>query len=210
MSIEYRESQFELFPGTADSYPRTAKTRFYFNSLTLNFDTIVVLSIVVVMLMVLSFSLGVNRGTRITVAKVAAARQRLPAAAVTPAVNKNMSAKAVPLTPAQNNAPLPPSAVQVQPVDLAGTTALAVRPPVVETVAENAKGVYTVQVASFKQARYAHQEANNLKNKGYEIFVLQKGNHFIVGVGRFNQKDEAKVLSSKLKRQYKDCVIRSL
>mgnify|MGYP001576228261 CR=1 FL=1 len=192
MSIEYRESQFELFPGTADSYPRIEKQRFYFSSLTLNFDTIVVLSIIIVMLMVLSFSLGVERGKRVIVSKMAATRQPTPAVLVAPETHKTINIHS--------------------PSRIGNPAAAPADPPqqIIETFAENVKSVYTVQVASFKQAKYAHQEANNLKNKGYDIFVLQKGSHFIVGVGRFNQKAEAKVLSSKLKGQYKDCVIRSL
>ena len=231
MSIEYRESQFELFPGATDSYQRVEKPRFYFSSLTFNFDTVVVLSIVMVMMMVLSFSLGIDRGKRAIIAKITAARQRsltphdgpltnknIPALNVSPAGNSALKTKIeipttpvknVPLAPNSNNV-ISPASVKNQPWDRANISAAPLPPQVIETVAENAKGMYTVQIASFKQVKYAHQEANNLKNKGYDIFVLQKGNHFIVGVGRFNQKDEAKVLSSKLKRQYKDCVIRNL
>lgn len=67
---------------------------------------------------------------------------------------------------------------------------------------------YTIQVASFKKDTTAQREASWLKDKGYEAFVLRKGDYAIVTVGQFNQAQEAKVYSQRLSERYKDCLVR--
>ena len=69
---------------------------------------------------------------------------------------------------------------------------------------------YTVQVASFQKDEYAQKEAMTLKKKGYDIFVVAKGKYSIVCVGKFSRRDEAKVILSRLKKTYKDCMVRRL
>ncbi|MBZ0166890.1 MAG: SPOR domain-containing protein [Candidatus Omnitrophica bacterium] len=67
---------------------------------------------------------------------------------------------------------------------------------------------YTIQVASFKTDTPAQREASWLKDKGYETFVLRKGDYSIVTVGQFNQAQEAKAFSQRLSQRYKDCLVR--
>jgi cell division septation protein DedD len=71
---------------------------------------------------------------------------------------------------------------------------------------------YTVQVASYKSDSMAQKESADLKRKGLESFVITKGNYLIVCVGRFSgaqAQDEAKKMFNKLKKQYKDSIVRS-
>ena len=67
---------------------------------------------------------------------------------------------------------------------------------------------FTVQVASFKKDTSAQKEATWLKDKGYETFVVRKGDYAIVTVGQFNQAQEAKAFSQRLSQRYKDCLVR--
>ena len=67
---------------------------------------------------------------------------------------------------------------------------------------------YTIQVASFKKDTSAQKEASWLKNKGYETFVLRKGDYAIVTVGQFRQVQDAKAYSQRLSERYKDCLVR--
>ena len=67
---------------------------------------------------------------------------------------------------------------------------------------------FTIQVASFKKDTSAQREASWLKDKGYETFVLRKGDYAIVTVGQFNQAAEAKNYSRRLSERYKDCLVR--
>ena len=84
-------------------------------------------------------------------------------------------------------------------------------PVKIKTPLEDLKNkTYTIQVASFKREEYALAEAQDLKKKGHDILVLGKGQHFIVCVGKFLSENEAKIFSGKLKKQYKDCLVRRL
>jgi len=69
---------------------------------------------------------------------------------------------------------------------------------------------YTIQVASFKSDKYAQMEADTLKKKGYEIYVVPRGSHQTVCVGNFARREDAQAFSKRLKKKYNDCVIRSL
>jgi len=69
---------------------------------------------------------------------------------------------------------------------------------------------YTVQVASFRTNSYAQKEVDLLKKRGYKAITLNKGEHIILCVGNFPEKEEAQALLSELSRYYKDCRIRRL
>jgi hypothetical protein len=106
-------------------------------------------------------------------------------------------------------------------------TAIPVRPdPVIKTlpklavkekqevapikVTKPAKGNFTIQIASFKSSAYANREINNLKKMGYSALTFNRGGYTIVCIGNFASKDDASTLLAKLKKQYRDCVIRRL
>jgi hypothetical protein len=65
-------------------------------------------------------------------------------------------------------------------------------------------------VASYADEKFAHQAAVDLNKKGFETVVMQKGKYAILCVGKFNQKNEAMTMISKLKSKYKDCLVRSM
>ena len=76
--------------------------------------------------------------------------------------------------------------------------------------AQTAGNHFTIQVASFKQQKNAQKEAENLKKVGYETFVVSKGTHAIVCVGRFLEKAEALSFSQKLQNKYGETLVRRL
>ena len=62
-----------------------------------------------------------------------------------------------------------------------------------------------------RRVRRAKKEAENLEERmEYDIFVLPKGKYSIVCVGKFPQEDRAKVILNKLRKRYKDCLVRRL
>lgn len=69
---------------------------------------------------------------------------------------------------------------------------------------------YTIQVASFKKEASAKKEAMNLQKKGFETSIMQKGQHSIVCVGKFSDRQDAKKFSKRLKDKYKDFIVRRL
>ena len=204
----FKQSQFELFPGSSDRTPDTARSRFSVANLTFSLESLIVLGVFIIVGMVVSYGLGVERGQRVARARIQqTGTPVLPAADVgaqtvkddTPAVSD--SGKIAAHLPQKDTPKIEPAAVE------APKLPEAVPAVVPEKTVD--KG-YTIQVASFKQLKFAHQEAQTLQKKGYQTLVMPKGRYSIVCVGTFGQKDEAKLMARDLRKTYKDLLVRSL
>ena len=85
MDIHKHQSQFELFPGAVRQPVEPPPSKhFFLRNLTLSLENIVVFSIVMMMGLLLSFSLGVERGKRVV-------RHEFAAAGLTTAQKKDTS-----------------------------------------------------------------------------------------------------------------------
>lgn len=202
MELNYsRQSQFELFPGTVRNPQPAQKPRYPLKSLTLSLENIIVGSILFIMLLVLFFCFGVERGKRIVASSGA---PQVVEAASTVKVEEIIPGEAVDPSAQTPSADLPLKTIRTPP---SGTEK---QPAAQLSVNEDKKAgqFFTIQVASFKSEENAQREAMGLKKKGYDIFVLPKGEHFIVLVGKFVQRHEAKEFSKRLKNQYQDCLVR--
>ena len=199
-----KQSQFELFPrDSGQSSLKKKGSRFFLTSMTLSLENLVVLGVVLIMFMVISFSLGVERGAKIT-------------------NNKEIDPKEAPqITIAKNDQKFTLENTDLTKADIIGTVSVQVpaqndayipteAPEAVSSRQEIREKLYTVQVASFKKEEYAQKEAKDLEAKGYEIFVIPKGEYSVVCVGKFQEENQARRFSSKLRSKYKDCLIRSL
>ncbi len=211
MSCE--NTQFELFPFLRGRYARVAPPRYLLKDLTLSVENTIVLAIVAIMVVVLFFSFGVERGKRIVRSVLEDKTNGQTNAAALPVTPERPDLKVFQeITPDQKKVttqgPSPderlPGGMEVVPesVSLVVSKTQAKQHP--------ALGTFTIQVASFKERENAQKEAKRLEKRGYPIFVLPKGNHSIVCVGKFAFKDEATEFFHKLKKSYNDCVIRRL
>jgi len=229
MNIHFgNQSQFELFPGTTGDPIENSAPRFIFSRIVLTFENVVVIFVFIIVSLIIAFSLGVERGrVKASLARPAAIQSFTPtsrtsvmpnaqiavAPAVTPVTNNGLAlsgtAMAAPL------APVTPSFIRVSKIvrPAASPAVVSALKPVSKPVASaSEKGVdkrYTVQVASYKSDFMAQKELGELKRKGFESFLMTKGNYVIVCVGRFSGQDEAKKMFNKLKKQYKDSIVRS-
>lgn len=70
------------------------------------------------------------------------------------------------------------------------------------------KEEFSVQLASFSERTSAEKELSNLKNKGYQAFIVSSGKYYVVGVGFFSNKGQAQAVLTKLKTTYKDAYIK--
>lgn len=193
MDIHYKQDQFELFPGGEGPLSSHPRPRILFSSITLSAENIIVLTVIVFLGIILSFSLGVEKGKRLdlargTVAAPVVVEQPKPAAPLKQKEAVKTSAEVVG-TKKDLAAPVVKASAQVP--------------------AEK-KNFYTVQVASFKSRKYAEDEAKGLKGRGYETFIVSKGQHVIVCAGRFLDQGAANVFLGKVKGKYKDCLVRRL
>ena len=219
MDINYKQDQFELFPGTTpgSSGPQP-QPRLLFSSITLSGENIIVLTVFIFLAIIVSFSFGVENGKRVAIAKRSTIEQAAvskPQVVSKPQDGQKAIAVQRPMIVQM------PRAVGVQPIqkvparEIQGGVVAKKDVPVFTPKAVAASPVasgsfYTVQVASFKLQKFAEDEAHGLKKKGYETFIVPKGQHLILCAGRFLDQGAAKVLSGKLKNKYKDCLVRRL
>ncbi len=201
-------TQIELFPFlTGRPHSRVARARYLLKDLTLSVENIIVLCIIFVMAVVIFFSFGVERGKQIVknaLSESTAAVTVSPVPAVLPARVVERS------TAPDRNAKAQKNALPAQAVGLDNPAILPARTNGGPSLEKNKKGTFTIQVASFTEKARAQMEAKHLKTNGHEIFVLPKGKHSIVCVGKFAIKDEATEFSNKLKNKYNDCLVRRL
>jgi cell division septation protein DedD len=190
---KYQKELFE-FENRKRSFPKFDKMipRGDF-AIILTLEKTVFVSIGIIMLLVVIYALGVERG------KVVVRRIPQPVAAVRVAPVK---------APA---APLLKAAVQVKqpaPAPITAPVAAITSPvPSAEKAIDPAKP-YTIVAATFTRKEWADQEAARLKKSGLEAFAVSSEPYFIVCIGVFANKDVAKPVLNKVRRSYKDAYIR--
>lgn len=138
---------------------------------------------------IISFSLGIERGKRITALKINSnmdMAQKLPASIS----NQIISQK---VTKQDKYQPLVEKQVIIKPQE-----------PKQDTES------YTIQVASYQSKAFAEKEADKLKKKGLTPLVISKGKYIVVYVKISTDKETAKSLLTQLKKRYGDCILRRL
>lgn len=190
------ERQLNFFGTETDS--RSSSRR---QIIALPIDTLALLGIIVVLLLTISFSLGVERGKKITLNP-----------AVTPEViAKKAEAKTEFPQQTQQNILNPQPGQSISADDpYAVETVQKPQPAVTQVASISSNSRYRIQVASYKKENEAWQEARMLKNKGYSATVDKKGNFAVIIVGDFSNKTDAQKNMQSLKTKYRDCFIRRL
>ncbi|HOD12407.1 MAG TPA: SPOR domain-containing protein [Candidatus Omnitrophota bacterium] len=198
MDINYKQDQFELF-SNADrkSSSESAVSRFILSNVTLSAENIIVLTVFIFLAIIVSFSVGVEKGKRVASAQPVAVARKI---AVQPVVADQ---------PVEKRKAIQPQIPAASVADVR-ETASAPEDKMPQALVEAPQNFYTIQLASFVSKKYAEKEAAALEKKGYETFVVSKGKHIIVCVGRFVDSQAAKTFLGKLKDKYKDCLVRRL
>jgi len=193
-----KQSQFELFPGTAGSNQDSGKKDRLIKDLTLSLENISVLCIIFVMVLVLFFSFGVERGKRIVAYANTPESEKSVQSGITSSDIKN-----------EQVTQMRSADKSVIPKDVVNENVVISTQPLKKN--EENDGVFTIQVASFRLKKNAEKEAEHLKGIGLEdAFVVSKGSYTIVCVGKFLERSDAKLYSNKLKNRYDDCLVRRL
>jgi hypothetical protein len=230
MNINYKEAQFEFFPGTVDTSGEINRPHFLTARLTLSVENLVILTIMGIMFLLFAFSLGVERGRNLALHvfgqqgsdvkavvsddkavadMMVATRTDKKASEVKAAVSRPEKSKtelSAPVEKTKDNGMLSRFLVAYpDKKKTTDTTAVTASPP-------RTSGGYTVQVASYKTNNSAQREAATLKQKGFsEVFIVPKGKYVILCIGSFQKKEEADFFGQKrLKSRYQDLRVRSL
>jgi len=180
-------AQFELFSQSKDpSVVRDGSGRLALTSRIRQYEKSIIIVIALIFACIASFSLGVEKGKRIS--KI---------------INSPISVVSVKETPK-------PLSLRQQP--LPQQQAVPQQKTVVEEkkISAPSAGAYTIQVASFKSSSFAQKEAQVLKKKGINTVILSKGSYTILCAGNFTSKKEAQPMLSELQKRYQGCYIRRL
>jgi|GEM_PF-568754 len=219
MNINYKEPQFELFPANSATLEDINKPKFLLASLTLSIENLVILAVLGIMISLFSFSIGVERG-RILAAQTLDEKitavwnvggRRLAAASNAPASN----VVSVSSRPVFNKVYSNPGIVH----PTWGTSrVLAVIPKAMPKaasfkalpapVASSVSTKWTVQVATYKNANYAQQEAIGIKAKGYPVFIIKSKDFYLVCVGQYGSQSQADSFQRKVQSKFQGSQVR--
>ncbi|MFB3919432.1 MAG: SPOR domain-containing protein [Candidatus Velamenicoccus archaeovorus] len=168
-------------------------------NVVLSSQSIIILFICVLMLLIASFTLGVEKGKLITAKAVADIKEpSLPAApekVALPATGENRNI-------AEN------AAAEPQKIQIAAAAVASAPAPVKETQAPT--GGYAIQVASLKNESAAKGLSETLAKKGFTAFVRPSGNYLVVLAGNYSSREEAQGKIKELKKTYSDCFIKKI
>ncbi|MCF7870785.1 MAG: SPOR domain-containing protein [Candidatus Omnitrophica bacterium] len=151
-------------------------------------DTAILLIVVIILIFVIAFSWGMERGRRLTLGALAkeagsqkenAKAETLKTKKIGEEEKKEEEKNSKDLKEKRNN-----------------------------VITKKKHKLYRIQVASFYKLSSAKQEAKKLKDKGYSVKIGKKGKYSVVYVGNFNSKKEAEKNLKKLKKTYQDCMLR--
>lgn len=202
--------------------------RFQFN---LTFDKLVIGSISMVVLLAVTFAVGVERGKQKMVQ--ANAKSGIESSS-SPVIQQEWSAKTSETqTAAQTNTENIPvetttdftsfgepaetttNTAATYPQDLTpqsnpsvaqDTKTTVKKQDQVKTVKkaiENQNKKYTIRLASYIKQAAAKSTADRLKKKGYQTYVKQSGKYFVLNVGRFSEKQSAQDTLLRLRKELK-------
>lgn len=199
MNINYKESQIDFLSHVEGKAAEPAHPRYMAARISLSLENLVIFGIVAIMVVIFSFSLGIERGKGVAFTAPASDD---------PGVKGRVSASHVTGKEREEHEQ------RTEPVSSRKVVAMAEKAGLDHAVSKARpadKGAYTLQVASYKGLKSAQREADNLKKKGFDdVYVLPKGTYMIVCVGNFQNKEDASDVKRQLKSRYQGSVVRRL
>lgn len=193
-----RGEQLKFFSGAEDSGSKNKR-----KLIVLPLDTFILSGVVIVLLFILAFSLGVERGRRI-VSRVNDDKELF---------TQELQQKKMPLLAQGKNSLIADDKINDN-VSALGDTQ---RDKGIKIDSNDSKAIepisneqgYYIQIATYNKESFAEDEAKRLKSKGFPSYVAKKGNYVVLYVGNFATKKEAQASMKLLKKKYDDCVLRT-
>lgn len=176
---------------------------------TLTVEKLVFISIGTIMLMVVFFAIGVEKGKSLPTRNAA---PLVPAQTVTIQVPTKAVAALVPqaraVTTVKNIAPKDRNAVSWgQKKTLTATTNAAVEAQNTHVLQSRGKP-YTIVAAAFLRQDFASKEAAILEGNSLDAFVYYSEPYYLACVGSFASKDSAQKVLSKVRQMHRDAYVR--
>mgnify|MGYP001587925581 CR=1 FL=1 len=212
MNTKSQQIEFDVFPKdnkTNYSYLSAVKSDSNQESTSINVvfshQSVIIIFICVLMSLVASFTLGVEKGKLIAKNNLGTEKLLL-----------GTSSAALPdtLRPTRNDEKILPGQKTVpmaeETKDVPSTPQI---PPAVGTQQKEeitTKSGYTIQVASVKTETSAKSLSESLIKKGIAAFTKQSGKYIVVLAGNFAKREDAQVKLRELKKTYADCFIKKI
>ncbi|MDD4183502.1 MAG: SPOR domain-containing protein [Candidatus Omnitrophica bacterium] len=200
-----RGEQLKFFNESNDSNSKLKR-----KLIVIPLDTFVLSSVVILLLFILAFSLGVEKGRKIIIASDEVAS--LPEKELRQeniniiTQNKTISGKEQKIAVSQ----LPKRTETRQAIPAVNMPQAVDKKTEATQAPASAKEGYYIQIASYNKENFALDEAKKLKNKGFPAYTAKKGSFVVLYVGTFKTITEAQKNVGLLKKNYKDCVLRRL
>lgn len=172
--------------------------------ITLSHQSVIVFFICLLMFLVVSFTLGVEKG------KLVAKNTLSSGTGEVSEVKTDSNSKNKESIPVMANA----KDSSDNKISETKEESVALEPQ--QTSSQNTKteltptGGYSIQVASLKTENSAKELSESLSNKGLVSFTKASGDYYIVLAGRFKEREEAKIQLKELKKTFNDCFIRKI
>lgn len=211
-SSKNQQIEFEVFPKenkTNYSYlsgiqgdTRTEGTQV---NVVFSHQSVIIIFICAIMLLVASFSLGVEKGKLVAKNSLPVAEEKSVVENIAPqATGKAIAqAKPAPVSPGKTAIPVNGISAQTDENTVVNTVAVATDTPA-------PAGGYTIQVASVKSESAAKILAETLTKKGISSFTRSSGKYIVVLAGNFAKMEEARQSLKELKKSYSDCFVRKI
>lgn len=196
--------------------------------ISLPLDTLILLFIIIVLLFLLSFSLGVERGRRIVYINEAKkdlfSDYKEPFKKEEILLQEDLSQKTNE-GPALNDVVKNISNVNIENKDNVASANISdakikaekeILPNKQKEKQEKEKQKeinkerYVIQIASYTNKEAAELEFKKLQKKGYKAFISKKGNFLVLFVGEFSSKIDAEKALRSLKNSYSDCFLKNV
>lgn len=187
-----KDKQRELFSNEAYVSKKPKRNRLWLGkiAISLSYENIIIVAIGLIMILIVCYSLGVERGKYL--AQVAGAGQEW----------QRRAEEIKDIQPEQEQAQEAPVTESPQPKK----EKLKVKRASLE---EAPRALPYIQVASFRTDKYAREETEQLRSKGYQAFATRWGKYSVVCVSGYKNKDEAFRDLKQLRKLYADCILHS-
>ncbi|MFH1045983.1 MAG: SPOR domain-containing protein [Candidatus Omnitrophota bacterium] len=207
---EHKDKQVEFFNDYTcmSKKPRTSKLALGKIALSLSYENVIIVSIGLIMILIVCYSLGVEKGkylAKLSTDVDVIAIKAEPTPSLESAKTENLI-KEVPLkspikeTTKPKDEPLPTKTAEEK-------KAPAPQEKKVKIKIAN-KQLYTIQVATFRQSTSVQKETDRLKKIGYSSFPISSNKLTALCIGNYKSKGEASKDLVKLKKLYSDCYVR--
>lgn len=158
-------------------------------NVVLSTQSIIILFICVLMLLIASFTLGVEKGSLVTARAAVENKETLPA------VPEKV---ALPAATGENRVVTENTIVEPRKIQIAATPS-----PAPQTA-------YAIQIASLKSESAARGLSETLIKKGFTASVRPSGNYLVVLAGNYASREDAQGKLKELKKTYSDCFVKKI